>query len=75
MSHSALASDLWRTSGASLLQAGWTRDRQVGSHVILVKPGHAAVLSVPLYREVALGKLRVLIRVSGMSVQQFQEIL
>ena len=59
----------------AFLRAGWTRDRQVGSHVILVKPGHAAVLSVPLHREVAPGTLRALIRVSGMSVQQFQDIL
>ena len=59
----------------AFLQAGWTRDRQVGSHVILVKPGHAAVLSVPLHREIAPGTLRALIRVSGMSVQQFQDIL
>ena len=59
----------------AFFRAGWTRDRQVGSHVILVKPGHAAVLSVPLHREIAPGTLRALIRVSGMSVQQFQDIL
>lgn len=55
----------------AFLRAGWTRDRQVGSHVILVKPGHPAVLSVPLHREVAPGTLRALIRASEMSVQQF----
>ncbi|MCX6594798.1 MAG: type II toxin-antitoxin system HicA family toxin [Acidobacteria bacterium] len=59
----------------AFLKAGWTRDRQVGSHVILIKPGHPAVLSVPLHREVAPGTLRALIRVSGMSVQQFQDML
>jgi predicted RNA binding protein YcfA (HicA-like mRNA interferase family) len=53
----------------------WIRDRQVGSHVILVKVGHPAVLSVPLHREVAPGTLRALICASGMSVQQFQDIL
>lgn len=55
----------------AFLRAGWTRDRQVGSHVILVKPGHPAVLSVPLHREVAPCTLRALIRASEMSVQQF----
>ncbi len=59
----------------AFLRAGWTRDRQVGSHVILVKHGHPAVLSVPLHREIAPGTLRALIRVSGMSVQQFQDVL
>jgi predicted RNA binding protein YcfA (HicA-like mRNA interferase family) len=28
-------------------KAGWVKDRQRGSHVILIKPGHAASLSVP----------------------------
>jgi predicted RNA binding protein YcfA (HicA-like mRNA interferase family) len=28
-------------------KAGWTIDRQRGSHVILVKDGHLATLSVP----------------------------
>ena len=59
----------------AFLKAGWTRDRQVGTHVILTKHGHAAVLSVPLHREVAPGTLRALIRVSGMSIQQFQDML
>lgn len=59
----------------TFLKAGWIRDRQAGSQVILIKPGHPAVLSVPLHREVAPGTLRALIRASGMSVQQFQDIL
>ena len=59
----------------AFLRAGWVRDRQVGSHVILIKAGHPSVLSVPLHREVAPGTLRALIRVSGMSVEQFQEKL
>ncbi|MBL8230348.1 MAG: type II toxin-antitoxin system HicA family toxin [Bryobacterales bacterium] len=59
----------------TFLKAGWARDRQVGSHVILIKPDHSAVLSVPLHREVAPGTLRALIRASGMSVEQFQDML
>ena len=59
----------------AFVRAGWSRDRQVGSHLILVKAGHPAVLSVPLHRELAPGTLRALIRASGLSVVQFQDLL
>lgn len=52
-------------------KAGWIKDRQRGSHVILIKPGHAASLSVPQHREVAPGTLRALIRAAGMPVDEF----
>jgi len=52
-------------------KAGWIKDRQRGSHVILIKPGHAASLSVPQHRELAPGTLRALIRAAGMSVDEF----
>ena len=60
---------------SAFVRAGWTRDRQVGSHLILIKLRHPAVLSVPLHRELAPGTLRSLIRASGMSIQQFQDLL
>ena len=56
-------------------KAGWTKDRQRGSHVILIKPGHAASLSVPQHREVAPGTLRALIRAAGMSVDEFVALM
>ena len=56
-------------------RAGWVKDRQHGSHVILIKPGHPASLSVPLHRELAPGTLRALIRASEMSVDQFVALL
>jgi predicted RNA binding protein YcfA (HicA-like mRNA interferase family) len=56
-------------------KVGWLKDRQHGSHVILVKPGNQASLSVPLRRELAPGTLRSLIRASGMTVMQFVELL
>src|ERR1019366_1403795 len=46
-------------------KAGWVKDRQHGSHVILIKAGHPASLSVPQHRELAPGTLRALIRASG----------
>ena len=45
--------------------------RQRGSHMILVKPGHMATLSVPDHREIAKGTLRSLIRASGLTVDGF----
>ena len=56
-------------------RAGWRVDRQRGSHVVLVKPGHIASISVPQHREVAPGTLRALIRASGMTVEEFASLL
>jgi predicted RNA binding protein YcfA (HicA-like mRNA interferase family) len=52
-------------------QDGWQMVRQRGSHMILIKPGHMATLSVPDHREVAKGTLRSLIRASGLTVDEF----
>jgi predicted RNA binding protein YcfA (HicA-like mRNA interferase family) len=59
----------------ALQKAGWGKDRQHGSHVVLIKPGNPASLSIPQHRELAPGTLRSLIRASGMSVAQFVELL
>jgi predicted RNA binding protein YcfA (HicA-like mRNA interferase family) len=62
-------------SGRDVVKAfakdGWQMARQRGSHMILVKPGHMATLSVPDHREVARGTLRSLIRSSGLTVEEF----
>ena len=55
--------------------AGWVKDRQRGSHVILIKPGRTASLSVPQHRELAPGTLRALIRAAGMTVEEFAALL
>lgn len=55
-------------------RAGWILARQKGSHMILVKDGHWATLSVPDHREVAPGTLRSLVRASGMTVDEFVEL-
>jgi len=52
-------------------KAGWRIDRQKGSHVVLLKSGHLASLSVPQHRELAPGTLRSLIRAASMSVDEF----
>ena len=66
-------------SGAAAVKAferaGWRQDRQRGSHVVMVKQGHVASLSVPQHRELAPGTLRALIRAAGMTVDQFTGLL
>ena len=52
-------------------EAGWQMVRQRGSHMIMVKDGHMATLSVPDHREIAKGTLRSLIRSSGLTVEKF----
>ncbi|HAC62672.1 MAG TPA: hypothetical protein DCF68_03825 [Cyanothece sp. UBA12306] len=50
---------------------GWRFVRQKGSHMILVKTGEMVTLSVPDHREVAKGTLRKLIRIAGITVDDF----
>ena len=66
-------------SGRGVVKAfgkdGWEFVRQKGSHMIMVKPGHIASLSIPDHKEIAKGTLRSLIRSSGLSVEEFIELL
>lgn len=52
-------------------QFGWQIARQRGSHIILIKEGARATLSVPDHKEVARGTLRSLIRATGLTVDEF----
>ena len=54
--------------------AGWRIARQRGSHVIMLKTGHIASLSVPQHKQLAPGTLRSLIRASGLSVEEFIDL-
>lgn len=56
-------------------RAGWRVDRQRGSHVVLLKEGSIASLSVPQHRELAPGTLRSLIRAADISVEAFIQYL
>ena len=66
-------------SGADVVKAfrraGWRVDRQRGSHVIMLRKGHVASLSIPQHREVARGTLRSLIRAAELTVDQFIGLL
>jgi predicted RNA binding protein YcfA (HicA-like mRNA interferase family) len=59
----------------ALQKAGWRVDRQRGSHVVMLKPGQIASLSIPQHRELAPGTLRSLIRAAGLTVEAFAELL
>ena len=65
-------------SGRDVIKAfecdGWEKVRQRGSHVVMVKDGSMASLSVPDHKEVARGTLRSLVRASGLTVDEFIEL-
>jgi predicted RNA binding protein YcfA (HicA-like mRNA interferase family) len=50
---------------------GWEVVRQESSHIIMVKEGEVATLSVPNHNPVAKGTLRSLIRAAGLTVDEF----
>ena len=56
-------------------KAGWVFMGQVGSHLVMVKPGVRANLSIPQHKELSVGTLRALIRNAGMSVDEFLKLL
>jgi predicted RNA binding protein YcfA (HicA-like mRNA interferase family) len=56
-------------------KAGWQIVGQVGSHLVMTKSGERANLSIPQHKELSIGTLRALIRASGLSVDEFVELL
>ena len=56
-------------------KAGWRVIGQVGSHVVMTKPDVRANLSIPQHKELSVGTLRALIRHSGMTVEEFLDLL
>jgi predicted RNA binding protein YcfA (HicA-like mRNA interferase family) len=56
-------------------KAGWQTMGQVGSHLVMTKPGERANLSIPQHKELSVGTLRTLIRAAGLSVDEFLDLL
>jgi len=52
-------------------RAGWEISRREGSHIILTKTGMIATLSVPDHKEIKRGILRSLIRMAGLTIEEF----
>ena len=69
-----LANISGREAAKAFQKAGWHPIGQVGSHLVLVKPGVRANLSIPQHKELSLGTLRALIRAAGMTVDQFLDL-
>jgi predicted RNA binding protein YcfA (HicA-like mRNA interferase family) len=61
---------------AALRKVGYQFDRQRGSHMVLRQdvPPHRR-LTVPDHRELSTGTLRAIIRHSGLTLDQFKELL
>ena len=55
----------------ALQSFGWQVVRRESSHIIMVKDGEMATLSVPDHNPVAKGTLRSLIRSAGLTVDEF----
>ncbi len=68
-------SKLANISGAkavkAFIKAGWIKVGQVGSHVVLTKIGVRVNLSIPKHKELSIGTLRKLIRVAGLTIDEF----
>ena len=56
-------------------RAGWQALGQVGSHLILVKPGLRVNLSIPQHKELSIGTLRRLTTNAGLTVDEFLDLL
>jgi predicted RNA binding protein YcfA (HicA-like mRNA interferase family) len=56
-------------------KASWQTVGQVGSHLVMTKPGVRVNLSIPQHKELSVGTLRALIRNAGMTVEDFLKLL
>lgn len=56
------------------IRAGWSIDRQVGSHIMLVKDGYQYTLSVPQHKELGIGILKKLINQASLNNKEFNNL-
>ena len=56
-------------------KVGWRVIGQVGSHVVMTKADVRANLSIPQHKELSVGTLRALISHSGITVEEFLDLL
>ena len=70
-----LANISGKDAARAFQKAGWQTRGQVGSHLVLTKQDVRANLTVPQHPELAPGTLRALIRDSGLTVDEFLELL
>ena len=65
----------WSKAVSAFEKAGWRYDRTRGSHYIMIRPGRPGLLSVPMHDPIKKGTLRKLIRQSGLTVEEFADLL
>ena len=70
-----LANISGKEAAKAFQKSGWEPVGQVGSHLVLIKFGARANLSIPQHKELSIGTLRALIRAAGMSVEEFLDLL
>jgi predicted RNA binding protein YcfA (HicA-like mRNA interferase family) len=75
MNHGKAQQHLRQRRCEGLWKGWWLARGQAGSHLILTNAGVRANLTVPLHSELAPGTLRALIRVSGLTVDEFLSLL
>jgi predicted RNA binding protein YcfA (HicA-like mRNA interferase family) len=67
--------ELANISGKEAVKAfervGWSIRGQVGSHVMLTREGVRVNLAIPQHKELSVGTLRKLIRLAGLTVEEF----
>lgn len=73
---SVLPSVSGREVVAALSKAGYKKDRQKGSHIVLRQEAypHRRIV-VPDHREIAKGTLRAIIKQAGLTVEEFKGLL
>ena len=59
----------------ALLKAGFVQTRQRGSHMIIERLQPPTTISVPDHTELDRGTLRAIIRQSGLTVQEFLDLI
>jgi predicted RNA binding protein YcfA (HicA-like mRNA interferase family) len=72
---SRLANISGKEASKAFGKAGWKAIGQVGSHLVMVKQGCRANLSIPQHKELSVGTLRALLRCAGMTVEEFLDLL
>ena len=70
-----LANISGREAAKAFEKVGWGSLGQVGSHLVMVKPGIRVNLSIPQHKELSVGTLRALVRHAGLTVEEFLELL
>ncbi|MEK7794935.1 MAG: type II toxin-antitoxin system HicA family toxin [Candidatus Hydrogenedentota bacterium] len=64
-----------REAAKAFAKLGWVEVGQVGSHLMMTKPGVRTNLSIPQHRELSVGTLRALIRDAAVTVEEFLSVV